>query len=271
MILPGNIFEFAFSAQTVAPPLDGEIRVDAAVLADATKVYVANRASDGRDVAAVVSGIHEVLYLQDRVDHNIAKVFAVSMTVQYPEYTEFTVALANDLGAPFIDAQPLIFFPLLTKVAGLESPIFEGAPTAPLEVIRPDQIATVAYVQAAIADAMGGGGGTPTPPLPQLDLAVAKQHLRITDDAHDDDIERKLTYSEAVIVQYVRAGRSRWSDPNVGIVEGDLDPIVESAILDYLALIYEHRGDDYGVDEPDAEAWNAIKRKLERLRDPAVA
>jgi hypothetical protein len=100
-----------------------------------------------------------------------------------------------------------------------------------------------------------------------LTLADAKTHLRITDNDHDSDVTQKLQQASAIVVDFVLSGRTRWTDPGT---PAD-DPIVQSAILDVLTGLYEHRGDDYGVDAPDEELWNAITRRLARLRDPAIA
>ena len=104
-----------------------------------------------------------------------------------------------------------------------------------------------------------------------IDLATAKLHLRITDSDHDSDVQLKADQASAVVLDYVVKGRSRWDDPLIGLTAGDLDPNVQAAMLDVLSALYEHRGDDYGVDNPDGALWEAITRRLARLRDPALA
>jgi Phage gp6-like head-tail connector protein len=102
-------------------------------------------------------------------------------------------------------------------------------------------------------------------------LAIAKAHLRVTDTAHDTDIQLKLDQAEAIITNYIVAGRTRRDDTSVpaeGTAEGS---IIQSAILELVTGLYEHRGDDFGINQPDEELWNAIRRKLARLRDPALA
>ena len=102
-------------------------------------------------------------------------------------------------------------------------------------------------------------------------LPAAKDHLRITDTAHDADVTAKLEQAESIILDYLISGRTRYEDPSLPIPTSIGGLIIQSSILELLTGLYEHRGDDYGVDDPDSELWNAIRRKLMRLRDPALA
>lgn len=102
-------------------------------------------------------------------------------------------------------------------------------------------------------------------------LPAAKDHLRITDSAHDADVTAKLEAAEAIILDYLIAGRTRLPDPTLPIAASMGGLIIQSAILELLTGLYEHRGDDFGVDMPDDELWCAVRRKLMRLRDPALA
>jgi len=103
-----------------------------------------------------------------------------------------------------------------------------------------------------------------------LTLAQAKEHLRITDSDHDTEVQSKTDSAAAIISDYVSSGRTRWDTP-LPATDSDGWIIMQTAALELLASMYEHRGDDYGVNAPDEEVWNAIRRKLSRLRDPAFA
>jgi hypothetical protein len=105
-----------------------------------------------------------------------------------------------------------------------------------------------------------------------ITLDVAKAQLRITDAVHDADIQRKADQASAIVVDYLKSGRTRWTnDPIDAWTPATVDPVVQSAILDVLSNLYEHRGDDWGVNQPDEELWNGIRRRLARMRDPALA
>ena len=104
-----------------------------------------------------------------------------------------------------------------------------------------------------------------------VSLAEAKAHLRITDNDHDPEVQATADRAVAVILDYVAKGRTRFPDPTVPAPLTPDGLIVQSAALDFLGSLYEHRGDDYGINTPDAEVWQAIRRKLARLRNPAFA
>ena len=104
-----------------------------------------------------------------------------------------------------------------------------------------------------------------------VDLTAAKRQLRITDSAHDADVTAKMEQAEAIIVDYVASGRTRMDDPTLPLPATMGGLIIQSAILEVLTGLYEHRGDDFGINDPDSELWEALRRKLYRLRDPAVA
>jgi len=106
-----------------------------------------------------------------------------------------------------------------------------------------------------------------------ISLATAKMHLRITDNDHDADVQLKADQASAIVFDYIVAGRTRWPEPdNVPTWTPEtVDLSAQAAMLDVLTCLYEHRGDDYGINAPDSELWQAISRKLARLRDPAIA
>lgn len=105
-----------------------------------------------------------------------------------------------------------------------------------------------------------------------VSLDTAKLHLRITDADHDADVTLKSNQATGIVLDYLKSGRTRWdNDPIETWDETTIDPIAQAAILDVLSLLYEHRGDDLGVDNPDEMLWDAIRRRLARMRDPALA
>lgn len=104
-----------------------------------------------------------------------------------------------------------------------------------------------------------------------VDLTAAKRHLRILDSDHDLDVTAKMEQAESIILDYLISGRTRYDDPTLPEPATMGGLIIQSAILEILTGLYEHRGDDFGINDPDSELWNALRRKLARLRDPAVA
>jgi Phage gp6-like head-tail connector protein len=97
------------------------------------------------------------------------------------------------------------------------------------------------------------------PPL--LTLEDAKIHLRITDPAHDADVQQKLTEAQDVILDYLgEQVDPLWTDATT-------PPRVLSAIKIYLTHLYEQRGEDMTT---DVALWEAIRRLLARTRMQAI-
>jgi len=90
--------------------------------------------------------------------------------------------------------------------------------------------------------------------------------LRITDAAHDADIQEKLdTATEAVLAFLGPAADATWTPATA-------PRMVKHAILLLTVHYYEHRGDDLGQLRPDeASIWGELARGLARYRDPTVA
>lgn len=96
---------------------------------------------------------------------------------------------------------------------------------------------------------------------------TGKDHLRVTDDDHDAEIQSKLTMAEGIIVDYLKAQADpSWDETTTPVP-------VQAAVLIMLGFLYEHRGEDLeaGAGDFDEGAWNAVGRLLMRLRDPALA
>jgi Phage gp6-like head-tail connector protein len=102
-----------------------------------------------------------------------------------------------------------------------------------------------------------------------VSLALAKQHLRITDDLHDADVQSKADQASAIVIDYLKraADAPPWDETSV-------PPPVQAGVLLMLTHLYEHRGDDMAPslrgDTPDADLWEALGRLLVRFRDPAL-
>jgi Phage gp6-like head-tail connector protein len=94
----------------------------------------------------------------------------------------------------------------------------------------------------------------------------AKVHLRISDAAHDSDLEQKLAAAEEAILAYLGpAGDATWTPATAPLM-------VKQAILLLTAHYYEHRGDDLGLTTRDeAVIWNEIRHGLKNYRDPTLA
>jgi len=90
--------------------------------------------------------------------------------------------------------------------------------------------------------------------------------LRITDAAHDTDVEEKLaTAQEAVLAYLGPAADATWTPSTAPMA-------VKHAILLLTVHYYEHRGDDLGQLRPDeAVIWKEIRNLLAMYRDPALA
>jgi hypothetical protein len=99
---------------------------------------------------------------------------------------------------------------------------------------------------------------------PLLTLAQAKAQLRVPPDdtSRDEDIYAKVEEASAIILDYLKAQ----ADPT-----WDEDTVpwhVRAAVKLMLTHLNEHAGDDMSNDE---RLWGAIRRLLERSRDPALA
>jgi len=98
-----------------------------------------------------------------------------------------------------------------------------------------------------------------------LSLAQAKSHLRIAldDSSRDEDIYAKVEEASGIILDYLKIPEAEqtWTEDTVPWH-------VRSAVKLMLTHLHEHAGDDMTTDE---NLWHAIRRMLERSRDPALA
>jgi hypothetical protein len=91
--------------------------------------------------------------------------------------------------------------------------------------------------------------------------------LRITDAAHDTDVDEKLgTAQEAVLAYLGPAADATWTPATAPMA-------VKHAILLLTVHYYEHRGDDLGQAARSDEAviWKELRNLLAQYRDPALA
>ena len=93
---------------------------------------------------------------------------------------------------------------------------------------------------------------------------VAKRHLQITDDDHEEEIASKLAIASAEIVNWLDV----MADPAWDETSTPLE--VQGAVLARLGCLYEHRGDDGGGHDEETN-WNEIERRLARRRKPSFA
>lgn len=98
-------------------------------------------------------------------------------------------------------------------------------------------------------------------------LAVAKDHLRITDVLSDADVLLKVEQASNIILErcnstaYWRAITATWTDATVPLP-------VQAAILLMLTHLHENRGDDM---KADPGLWDAINRLISMNKDPVIA
>ena len=91
--------------------------------------------------------------------------------------------------------------------------------------------------------------------------------LRITDAAHDADVEQKIEAAQEMILAYLGpAADATWTPTTAPAA-------VKHAILLLTVHYYEHRGDDLGANARSDEAvvWKELRNLLAMYRDPAMA
>lgn len=99
---------------------------------------------------------------------------------------------------------------------------------------------------------------------PLLSLAQAKNQLRIPleDTSRDAELYEMVEEASAIILDYLKVGEDNTWD------EITVPWHVRAAVKLMLTHLHEHAGDDMSNDE---DLWNAVRRLLERSRDPALA
>lgn len=99
-----------------------------------------------------------------------------------------------------------------------------------------------------------------------ITLDEAKKHLRVDDDAQDDEINSKIEMASAIIIDYLKATTATvetWLD-SAG-EPTSVPGVVKSATLLALGELYKNR-------EAEADPLTpSVRGLLHRLRDPALA
>jgi hypothetical protein len=104
-----------------------------------------------------------------------------------------------------------------------------------------------------------------------IDLAVAKTHLRITDSAHDADVQLKLDQAEAAVLDYLKPARTGEARTDWPWDTTTLPPPVQAAMLVLLRYLYDaERGDEPSATNPST-VWLVINNLVIRYRDQAIA
>jgi len=92
---------------------------------------------------------------------------------------------------------------------------------------------------------------------------VKSLQLRITDAAHDADVQEKLDAAEEYVLAYLGAAADETWTPTTA------PKAVKKAILGLTTYLYEHRGDD--TPTSDADIWAFLRNLLALYRDPTIA
>jgi hypothetical protein len=95
-----------------------------------------------------------------------------------------------------------------------------------------------------------------------IDLATAKEHLRVSDTSDDADLQRKLDQAIKIISDYVSPAEA-WTSQ-------DVPATVVAAVLVQMGWLYSHRGDEDAA-KTEHDLAPGVAALLRRLSDPALA
>jgi hypothetical protein len=97
-----------------------------------------------------------------------------------------------------------------------------------------------------------------------ITLAMAQDHVKVTDPAYDAELTRAIADASAIVIDYLGAGADpTWDDTTA-------PPLVQRGTLITLGHYWEHRGDDAAGDH-DPKLWTALSLLFMRTRYPALA
>lgn len=234
------LLPYQFDSTMIVDPTSHRLTLDAAFpYSAATEIRLNRSTDDSVNVKRLLMAfaVGTTIWLQDMLDATIAHAF---VEVGLPIDRDTTVALP----VRWISSEGGAFTHLLRLLVAAVPPV-AGA-TVPTEPPPPYDFAHVPM------------------PVALVSLPVAKQHLRITDDAHDTDVLQKLQAAQDQIV----AKLSYAADP--AWTEATVPRHVAHAILMLTAAFYEVRGGE-DRDENFRKTWAAIDQLLMLNRDPTLA
>lgn len=101
-------------------------------------------------------------------------------------------------------------------------------------------------------------------------LQQAKDHLKVIDDAYNDDLSLKLDAAESIVLDYLNTTEARRAE--TVLWTGDTVPaLVHAAILLQCGELYKFRGDSDGPTHEPGQLSPVVTNLLRRSRDPVLA
>jgi phage baseplate assembly protein W len=124
-----NMFQYSFNANTVAPPSNGQVRLDNANQTLATKAWIAYSTQDGIDatVAWRYAKISDQLYIQDKDNSANAQLYDLTAdAIDYGTYAELPISWQSTGGSPVPVGQLAIVAITRAGVAGPPGQTWRG-------------------------------------------------------------------------------------------------------------------------------------------------
>ncbi len=101
-------------------------------------------------------------------------------------------------------------------------------------------------------------------------MGHVKDHLRITTDQEDLDLELKITQASAIVLGYIDRPDVDWRATIDGWTYATVPAAVQAAVLLQVGDLYQFRGDETDKRDRDDLA-PGVARLLQRYRDPVLA
>lgn len=101
-------------------------------------------------------------------------------------------------------------------------------------------------------------------------LSQAKEHLRIDDDASDDDLLLKIQSGSAAILSYIQGSRERVVEGNGRLVEGEPLKRVQAALLVLLGYLDRNRNGEEEEKLNQGELPLSVTMLIYDLRRPTI-
>lgn len=238
-----QIFFYVFSTSVTPPPASSRLLLNNGIpYSTVTKIwlhYITDGGADARFVLLQSLPLGATIYLQDKNDSSTAHKFTLVADVVdlHPApYMELAVRWEFSTGGPLNNNQAV------AVIAVTPAPVTPAPPVADSPVL--------AFARVTIL-------------APLVSLVTAKDHLKVTDSAHDADINQKLQAAqEQILAKLAYAADPAWTEATVP--RG-----VHNAILLLLEAFYEHESNRQG--ELLKKALEAIDLLLGLYRDPTLA